>query len=613
VSPGGRHGIRARRAEPFAACISTAGDRASTEQLLAELESVFRDSVRYSVTTSLSRALLAVHAILAKENRLSLPEHRQYASAVVVAARSNGVYVARTGKAVIAWGRGGAWGRTTEAAGGSSNEPAELGADATPHVTTEFFPLELGDVVLLLPGFRPSDAADATLRSTLRGGADLDALSALVAGGDGSSAALVVRRTAEEDDYETDERWSVWSDVAAPSASATEEPPGAGAGDVVSTRRTISWPTPGWTRSLPLVALGLVLFLALLLLRDALPLPGADDRSVAEAGRMIQDAAASSEQTDRAGLLSDAIALLEPRAPHDQAARALLAEAQLALDRTLNIVRVRPIRIGLQVRDDFRPAGAWKSDGYLLILDLGGQVLHRIDAAAPQAAIALRPGDDYDNQLVGRLVTAAWSPPRGVNTEGQLLVVDSQRSFIALNQEGAPIRRWWPPDNGEWQRIGPAAATFDDLFLLDTMRAEIRRYPARLPGAVGTVAARASDEPRLASAIDLATDGSLYVLLPNGEIRKLAPGGGSLPFDGAVPARPLEAPTALFAHQDLDRVWVLDPGQARVVELTVTGAYVRQFAFPADVLRGAVSLHVDGSVGEMRVLTPQHLVLVQME
>ena len=612
MSTGGGSGFRARRAEPFAACIRTTGDRATAEALLADIASVFRNSVRYSVTTSLSRALLAAHAGLARENRLSLPEHRHYASAVVVAARPNGVYVARAGRALIAWGGSGAWGRAPEAPGGTSSEPAELGADVTPHVDTEFFPIEPGDVVFLLPGARPSEAADLALGTALRGSADLDALSALVTGGEESSGALVVRGSAE-DDSATDDRWSAWGDMGTSSGVATEERPGAAARAASSTRRPISWATPGLTRAIPLIALGLVLLVALLLLRDALPLPGAEDRSVAEAGRMIQDAAAASEQPEQAALLSEAVALLEPRAANDQSARALLAEAQLALDRTLNVVRVRPVRVGLQVRDDFRPAGAWKGDGQLLILDLGGQLVLSVDAAGGPLTIALRPGDDYEHQPLGHLVTAAWSPPRDVTTEGQLLVVDSQRSVMALSQDGSPLRRWWPPDSSEWQRIGPAAATYDDLFLLDTMRAEIRRYPARLPGAVGTVVARAADEPRLASAVDLATDGNLYALLPDGKIRKLAPGGGPLPFDGAVPAHPLEVPRALFAHQDLDRLWVLEPSQARVVELTVAGAYVRQFVFPADTLRGAVSLHVDGSAGEMRVLTPQYLVLVQME
>src|SRR5262249_53671099 len=154
-----------------------------------------------------------------------------------------------------------------------------------------------------------------------------------------------------------------------------------------------------------------------------------------------------------------------------------------------------------------------------------------------------------DGQPAGRPVSAAWSPQRGSNTDSQLMVVDDMRFLIAIGQDGRTVRRWLPPDSSQWQRIGPSAATYENLFLLDTARAQIWRYPARVPGAVGAIIARATEEARLGSAIDLATDGNLFVLLPGGEISKLAPGGGKLPFDGAVPDSPISAPIAIFAHE----------------------------------------------------------------
>src|SRR5207248_1631710 len=160
-------------------------------------------------------------------------------------------------------------------------------------------------------------------------------------------------------------------------------------------------------------------------------------------------------------------------------------------------------------------------------------------------------------------------------------------------------------------RIGPSAATYDNLFLLDTARAEVWRYPARVPGAVGAIVTRTSEEPRLASAIDLATDGNLFLLLPGGEISKLAPGGGKLPFDGDVPDSRMTGATAIFAQEGIDHIWVLEPGQVRVVELTAGGTYVRQLVLPAEAIRNATSLHVDAAAGELRVLTPQAVNLVQ--
>ena len=329
---------------------------------------------------------------------------------------------------------------------------------------------------------------------------------------------------------------------------------------------------------------------------------------------MILDAQSTPDQGEAAARLSAAIALLEPQASRDEGARALLAEARQTKDQVLNVVRVSRInRIPLPARDDFRPAGLWKADGTLFLLDLGGQGLYRVETATGQLSSMLQPGETFEGQALGRAVTAAWSPPRGTNTEGQLMVLDSNRNLIAISPLGGVLRRWLPPDSGQWQRIGPSAATYDNLFLLDTARAEIWRYTTRVPGAVGAIVARTSEEPRIASAVDLATDGNLYLLLPGGEISKLAPGGGQLPFDGAVPDSKLAAPTALFVEEGLDHIWVLEPGQTRVVELTSGGSYVRQYILPPEAIRNGMSLHVDPGVGELRILTAQGIILIQTE
>ena len=632
VSSGGRGWFRARRPEPFAACIRPSTHVDNPQQLLSQLETSFRTAARYSVTTSLSRALLSAHTRLLHENRLSLPQDRHYVSAIVAAARSDGIYVARAGPAIVAKAAGGRWVELTDRGLKPPGQSAlELGADGTPNITTEFYSLDLGEIVLLVPGVSFLDVSDEDLLD-LHDGIDVTILSEILedslAGGDG----LAVLRPRL--DIEEVEGWASWGTPTPTAPPEPEEPPPstspASSGESVPTpAETARSPRPsapdissavrgislaGWMRVLPLVGLAIVLGLAVVLLRGGLPQPGERDRSVTDAGRLIRDAEATQDQGAAAALLSQAIALLEPEASRDEAARALLAEARQSRDRVLNVVRVSRInRIPLPTRDDFRPAGLWKGDGTLFLLDLGGQGLYRIDAANSQVVSALQPGESFEGQPVGRAVTAAWSPPRGTNTEGQLLVVDHTRNLMALSQDGRLLRRWMPPDSGQWQRIGPSAATYDNLYLLDTARAETWRYPTRVPGAVGTIVARASEEPRIASAVDLAADGALYLLLPGGDISKLAPGGGRLPFDGAVPDSRLAAPTALFAQEGLDHIWVLEPTQSRVVELTSGGAYVRQYVLPTDAIRNGIGLHVDAAAGELRVLTPQGVILVQTE
>jgi hypothetical protein len=641
VSGGGRAWFRARRPEPFAACARPSTKIEAVGPLLHQLEAAFRGAARYSVTTSLSRALLAAHTRLLHENRLSLPQDRHYVSAVVAAARSDGLYVARAGPAIVAKAADGRW---IELEDHSLKPPGtaalELGADGTPNITTEFYGLQSGEIVLLVPGVSYLDVSGEELVD-LHDGIDVAVLSDILQDSLAGGGGLVVLRP-NPDAEEIDGGWASWGTLSPTVPPATDEealpapvpaPPNEPA--ILSRGAKLSPPQAAeplherqptasstalgvslarWSRMLPLVALAIVMAFAVVLLRGGLPQPGERDRSAAEAGRLIRDAEATQDQAEAALLLSQAITILEPQAGRDESARALLAEARQSRDRVLNVVRVSRInRIPLPARDDFRPVGLWKAGGLLFLLDLGSQGVYRVDTASGQAASALQPGDAFEGQTIGRVVTAAWSPPRGTNTEGQLMVLDHTRNLMAIAADGRVARRWLPPDSGQWQRIGPSAATFENLYLLDSARAEVWRYPARTPGAVGAIVARASEEPRLASAVDLATDGNLYLLLPGGDIIKLAPGGGALPFELALPDSRLIAPTALFAQEGLDHIWVLEPGQTRVVELTSGGAYVRQYVLPADAIRNGMALHVDPAAGELRVLTPQGVVLVQLE
>lgn len=369
--------------------------------------------------------------------------------------------------------------------------------------------------------------------------------------------------------------------------------------------------------ALPTLALVLVVGLGFLVVRDTLPALGGRDRSSVEAaGRLIQEANATSDREQRLRMLSEAIAVLEPQASRNDAARALLGEARNASDGVLNLVRVGRDQVfpfPTRLAPGFKPGGLWKGERSLLVLDLGGQVLYRTNGTGTQLDAALRPGDLLQGQPLGQLVTAAWSPARGANTQGQLLLVDHVRSIISLSGDPPTARRWLPPDSGGWERIGPSAATFDDLFLVDNGRGEVWRYPARSPGAAGSLAVSTTQETRVPRAIDIATDGNIYLLFSDGGIGKFAPQAGRLPFEVAVPHRPLVAPNALFAHPDLDRLWILETTEARVVELTNQGTYLRQWVFPPDLVQHAANLHVDAAAGELRLLTPQAVLRVTID
>jgi len=726
------------RAEPFAAALSwrTPAESASASdelgaEVLGAMEDEFRAANRASVTSSLTRALLAGHATLAAANALTLPEQRATASVVVAAARESGVYVARTGATIIgAVSATDTWARSGDPLG---NRPAEattaIGGEATPHGTSELVHLHPGDVALLLPGITIADVPDDLLARALRGARDLNLIAQLLAMAPAATSGLVIWHAPPEEALD-DPRWTLWASdrssgalpqlrSAAPPRAAPipsmpssarpptpdvpeasvrppasprpprpqppvnyppARPPGrmeaearpepwspvplesrtpavsdmppaavvpprpprrrstAGHGEPLASRARASLAmapaadaiqrlarqarTGRWARLLPLAPLVLLLLVALFLLRGVLPLPGGPAQAIADASRIMQQADNEPDPATAAGLYDRAIAILTPQDQHNEGVQTLLADAQGRRDRVLNIVRVPASNIQqftLAVAADSQPAGIWRNEDGLFVLDLGTQSLYRTDDTGTQLETALQPGEDVMGQPLGKIVTAAWSPPRGSNTEGMLLLVDSLRTMISVGPRGTQVQRWTPPDSMNWRRIGAAAATFDRFYVLDlplagdTGGGQILSYPTRQPGEIGTVAATSSADVDLSSAIDLATDGNLFVLFPDGRIVKLAPGGGTLAFDGSVPDGPLSAPVAIFASEDLDHLWVLEPSQSRIVEMTTDGAYARQYVLPPELIRNAVELHVDGTAREIRVLTPQAILLVEMD
>lgn len=673
ITGSARSWLRSRRSEPFAACASLPDCTARAPELLATIEEHFRSSTRYTITTSLSRAVLAAHHELREENRARGGNPPCRGSVIAAAASERGVYTARAGPALVGSARAsGVWARSADPLrGATAGWSALLGDDLEPYLTSEFFPIAPGDVIVLLAGVRVEQVTDFSLAAALQAAPNPESMAALLLAEHGAAAAgLLIWSPRAEAEAERGEPWVLWgaqararggwlrwpiaaarepaavanvpdanlgdghrgtgekpafpdrgdaeteplgSAVARPAARAGAEP--ATAPVAPAARREYRRPeTLHWARLLPLAPLAVVLLLALILVRGAVPFPSGADQSVADAGRAIQEALATPDEEARVALLDEAIAALEKRPAGDESARALLAEARTARDAALRITHVSRVhRFILPETENTRPAGIWKTEGGIFILDLGSQILQRTDGTGNRIDMAWRPGDQIGGEALGKIVTAAWSPPRGINTEGQLLLVDHVRSITAIAPTGATLRRWWPPDNAMWQRLGPAAATHDDLFILDAGAGVIWRYPARLAGASATVAVNSIQEPRLASAVDMATDGNIYLLYSDGQVRKIAPGGGALAFEARVPDRPLRVPNAIYTHPDLDRVWVLEPGEARVVEFGTDGSYIRQFLFPPDMVRNAVGLDVDAKAGELRVLTTQHVLLIQMD
>ncbi|MBI4214279.1 MAG: hypothetical protein HY534_08225 [Chloroflexi bacterium] len=663
-----RSWLRGGRTEPFAACLSIRGERDGVQDLVGVAHSAFQGSAKRSLTSGLTRALLAVHTVLLQESREQPDAEPGLASGVAAALRPSGLYLAQMGDGLFGNTRlGTLWARTWEADEGALETMGEEPTEALPRVTTEFFPISPGDAFLLLPGLNGGEVAGEWLGAALEASPDLDAIGELLAHAPSSTAGLVVWWPPDGQDR-LDRRWITWTSAPASRRLPTAAPPqptvsgaetlrGPATEDqpLIRTAEPVpplaeARPTPEpsdltraeqpsgtepvriaevafqgvpqrrWPRSVAAAGmpagrsfwLGAAATIAVVgLAVAAIARNAGPDTTVEDGAALIRQAESLIDRDLALATYDQAIARLQSKADRDVDALKWLTQAQAGRGRVLDVIHVSDIALfGLPSSEHSRPLGLWQGENSLFILDVGQQLLYRSDVEGDHLEVALKPGDTHADQPLGGLVAGAWSPPQGVNTDGRLMLVDTARSILSISPSGT--RRWWPPDADQWERIGPIAATYENLFLLDTGRGLVWQYPARVALARATTAATSANEPRMSQAIDMATDGNLYFLLPDGSIRKLAPGGGSLPFEGRVPGQALVGPVAVFAHPDLDRIWVLDPPASRVVEFTNGGAYARQYVFPRNVIIQGKSLQIDPAVEEMRVLTSDRVLSVKM-
>lgn len=106
--------------------------------------------------------------------------------------------------------------------------------------------------------------------------------------------------------------------------------------------------------------------------------------------------------------------------------------------------------------------------------------------------------------------------------------------------------------------------------------------------------------PDLSKAVDLAIDGSLWVLNNDGTIMKFTRGSQDTFTLSNLPS-PLKNPVRIFTNDGSDNLYVLDPSNQRIITLDKTGAFKQ--SYQSDVLKNASALTVSEKDKKMFVLT----------
>jgi hypothetical protein len=219
----------------------------------------------------------------------------------------------------------------------------------------------------------------------------------------------------------------------------------------------------------------------------------------------------------------------------------------------------------------------------LFILDRGLQRVYRFTIndlgsnAAPASGdgVILKFGDPVESRTVGEMFDLVWLDA------GRLVALDRTGAYYQFD----PARAAWTSrvvnDPSAWARAAMAATYINNLYLVDASHNQIWRYVA--PSTEGvwssptTYFAPGVTPPDLATAVDLAIDGDVWIIRSDGSVSRYNQGRPSdLSLAGLD--TPISKPAALVTSERMSGVYIADAGNQRIVQFDKgTGRFARQF------------------------------------
>lgn len=250
----------------------------------------------------------------------------------------------------------------------------------------------------------------------------------------------------------------------------------------------------------------------------------------------------------------------------------------------------------------------------LFVLDGGRNEVYRFvrsqlgDSVTPPEKPVIRKGDQISNVVVSDLVDITWVEAAGPNQRSKLLTLDTAKALFGYDTTWGAVNL---PLGGQDKLARPQLTSSygGNLYVVDPPSRQVWRYR---PGSKGYEAAPEPYFPQggevdLTGVQAIGIDGNIWILFADGRLLKFF-GGEQRPFDFQGLPSPLSAPTAIAMPLEGDRVYILDAGNGRIVEITKEGKFLRQFrARQGAFLRDAKDLFLDEANRKFYIVTPDQL------
>ncbi len=283
----------------------------------------------------------------------------------------------------------------------------------------------------------------------------------------------------------------------------------------------------------------------------------------------------------------------------DKTANDLLTQAQTQLDKFDNVVRLTPI-----VLYNFQSSGPLRLTLHnfsIFVLDRSSNEIERVTLNANadgieggKPAIVYTSDTATDGKKPGDFIDMVWVNATTAQLNSSLMILhrngllqyDLTFGFksMALGTDAVP---------GAAQRL----RSFDgNLYLLDPAAKQVWRYRAK-DSAYAAAPETYFDQPNAdaASAVDMAIDGSVYLISADGKVVKYSQAKIDAGFKLNGLADPLSTPSiiAVDAEATNSSIYVVDQASQRIVQLRPDGQFVRQFRASSNEFNSISDLAID--------------------
>ena len=311
--------------------------------------------------------------------------------------------------------------------------------------------------------------------------------------------------------------------------------------------------------------------------------PGSAANAFAEAKRHFDAAVRESERVPALAGLQDAIAAANQaiNAGYNEGeVNRLLAQIQTEQDRLNQVYRL----VTSATIDEFNDTGVGISR-IVPQLELRQDIQYVIDAvenrlieyrAAKRGSVVLREGEQVGQAAVTNIIGM-------VARDLSLLVIDSDFNVFSIVPD-RPAQLLRVSGTDQW-KLPVAVDNFNNnMYILDPASNRIHKYQPTANGyEVDPIDYfDPSEDVDISTAIDMAIDGDIFVLLSDNTIERYR-GGKKLRFQISGLDRPITKASRLYTDAEAESLYVVDDGNNRIVEIDKRdgneGRFVRQFIY----------------------------------